>query len=113
MEITYHKDVFMPSHALNAYRPFFLRYGTHAKNQCDADRYGKISPVYKVTVNQENLVELTLDGLRITKLLVRVPHDGKHDVCIVFLVDGFVKTCWLCMKSDTHKTLKRHLYPTR
>lgn len=111
MEKTYHREVFMPAAETLAHKVYSLSYSRHAQEQCIHDRYGIIKPVFSVTVDRNNLIELTVSDNKVEKLLVRVKHDATTDLCLVFLANGFVKTCWLCKRDDSHKTLKRELYP--
>lgn len=111
IETTYHRDVFMPAAETLAHKVYSLKYSRHAQEQCIKDRYGIIRPIFSVAVDKSNLIELTVLGNSVEKLMVRVKHDDSTDLCLVFLKDGLVKTCWLCRREDTHKTLKRELYP--
>ena len=50
----------------------------------------------------------TTDGI-VTKCVIRCEYDESRDISIV-VRDGFVVTCFLNMKEDTHKTLDRSKY---
>jgi len=113
METTYHREVYMPPAEVMAHKTYTLTYSRHAKEQCVNDRYGVISPIFSVSVDKNNLIELTVVNNIVEKLLVRVKHNETTDLCLVFLKDGLVKTCWLCSRTDKHTTLKRGLYPAK
>src|SRR5579872_2594321 len=116
---TYNKAVYMPKDRLLQFaeKSFDLVWGLHAVSESLSDKYGKIMQFTKLKTTIHNIVELSLNEvLEVSKLLVRVRYSGTHDVCYVVIPEGnkaFVKTCWLCRKDDTHKTLDRSQYQTK
>jgi hypothetical protein len=106
----YHYVTGLPKVNLPASIP--LSYGTHAKHQCVADRYGIIKPPATLDIANGKLIELQVLGGRIEKIVVRIPYDNRHDLVLVVGKDGFVRTLWLNRNNDKHNTLDRTRYVT-
>jgi len=59
------------------------------------------------------LFEVEVRDGKIIKYVVRLSFDDRRDISIAFMPKGktlFVKTMWLNMKSDIHRTLKHDNY---
>lgn len=88
-----------------------LRYGTHARQEAFADRYGILDLPETIDIRKADIVEIGVTGNTVTKIVARIPHDEKKDIVIVFLpADGFVKTVWANEKNDNHKSLNKSKY---
>jgi hypothetical protein len=103
---TYNEQVYMP-YTLPRHR-IVLRPTRHATAQ--ARRKGFEIPG-TLSLAECKLIEVTVDpsGNEV-KWLVRTRYDAVHDICIVYLRTGLVKTAWLNARTDTHKTLVRSRY---
>ena len=102
-----------------------LRFGTktlywtkHALAECSADRYGIINPPNELDTDKAQVIEAELsrldDGSFYThKVVYRIPYTETKDMVIVFVPSsGAVKTVWINMKEDTHRTLNTKKYWT-
>jgi len=111
----FHPDVFMPKLRLpNKEMP--LRYGRHALEAAENDRYGNLTEFLPPTVNPSEckVVEVEFTGLRMTKLVLRKVLGTGLDLVLVMLpADGFVKTVWANETGDLHKTLNQAKYATQ
>lgn len=113
-EKLYHKDIGFPKGA-NLPRGFQhvmkLRYGPHAIQAANTDRYGKLDLPPAIDIRKGELFEVGLTGNTVTKMAVRMPYDQHIDLIIVFSpADGFVRTVWANEKGDKHRTLDRSRY---
>ena len=107
----YHKDVHLPRRVRGMVPTGVksLTYSNHAKKEF-ADKYGQIVPPDSLNFGTAEVVEVTVFGTTIDKLVLRSSYDEKTDVIFVCIpCDNkkrwFVKTVWLNTKDDTHKTL--------
>jgi hypothetical protein len=109
----YHVDVFMPALPLPN-GSFSLDYGRHATQESIRDRYGIINPPKYIDTRNAKVIEVETCGGIIQKILYRMPLDATRDVCIVVIPRTryvwFVKTLWVNLRSDKHKTLRRERY---
>lgn len=108
--LLFHKDIGIPDNLLRApLAGMPLRYGRHAQQAAMDD--GLYNLPSKVP-SSYTVFEVESTNGRASKWGVRFTCDERptHDMCVVFLPDGFVKTIWLNAKTDKHKTLKRWLY---
>ncbi len=113
----YHSEVFMPA-VVQKQLPTGVVipcYGPHANTAALTDRYGKIhlSPI--VSLNGSQLIEAELDGgNNLVKFVVRCHYDETRDIIYVFCPrrgnNVFVKTVWLNLKTDKHRTLDKNKY---
>lgn len=106
----YHKDVFLPEVAKRLSFAVLLRYGPHAKQAAKNDRYGQIDLPVSLDTRKGELIEVEVQGNRVTKTVYRLPYDNRRDLCIVLSLDGFVRTVWSNLKNDSHKTLDTSKY---
>ena len=115
-EVRYHKDIGFPD-ALTLPRGFNpvvrLQYGSHSREEAIKEKYGVLNLPQRIDVRQTEIFEVATDkgSNVIKKMCVRLPHDDKKDLIIVFMAsNGFVKTVWANLKNDRHKTLNRANY---
>ena len=78
--------------------------------QAREDRYGAIAIPAQIAFNGADVVEAEFVGGKLEKVVVRLPYDSTRDAIYVCKTDGTLKTVWSNLKSDSHKTLKKHLY---
>ncbi len=113
----YHKDIFLPAPvATLGQMTIAPKVTRHAEQAAQSDRYGCIAIPSRVTFSGKDVVEAELTQGRVTKLVVRVAYDATRDLVLAIGFDkgaSFIKTVWFNLNSDTHSTLKRHLYATR
>jgi hypothetical protein len=83
----FHYELGFPKHAKLHFGTLNLFWTQHALGECQADRYGIIDP------------PKTLDT-------------DKDMVLVVMPASGRVKTVWINMKEDTHRTLDESKYWT-
>lgn len=107
----YHFEVYMPAHLA---RPVFegrLRYGHHAKQEALCDRYGIIELPRVFNSQVATLIETEVDEDRVPiKQVWRQPLDAFRDIVLVITNQGFVKTVWVNLSSDQHRTLNTTRY---
>ncbi len=92
-----------------------LRMTNHAHNACANDRYGAFELPPSIHIPSHSIFEMELQKNEIKKIVARVPYDDDCDVSLALIPERntmVVKTAWLNMKTDSHTTLKRHLYQT-
>lgn len=116
--LLFHKDVFAPDFVFQANDIVKLRYGPHAMEAAETDRYGDLRPHLPRVVDlgdpDISVVEVELmrnaEKVSISKRVVRYPVSAKLTLVLVITADGFVRTVWGNETDDNHSTLKRHLY---
>jgi hypothetical protein len=86
------------------------RYGDHARFEAQVDRYGKIELPKTIDLSKFKVIEVGVDNGKVAKVLFRGPLDATRDLCIVLAANGYVKTVWVNLRSDTHRTLDRSKY---
>lgn len=115
MSALYHKEIGLPS---GAAKPFVgslhLAFGHHARQAANSDRYGRIELPQNLQVDESSIVEVEVDGGVAVKAVVRVQFDAQRDLVVVVnrpdVRGAFVRTVWFNLRSDAHKSLRRHLY---
>lgn len=93
-----------------------LFYSFHAYNASKSDRYGDIKlPEYFLGQGSliETEIELTGSAIKVVKQVWRTSYDSMKDLSLVIMFSGKVKTVWLNMKNDLHKTLDLSKYTHR
>lgn len=102
-----------------------LRFGTltlfwtkHALSECSADRYGIINPPQTLDTDTAQIIEAEItrkpNGKLFTeKVVYRIPYTDVKDMVLVVMPNtGRVKTVWINVRDDTHKTLDESKYWT-
>lgn len=87
-----------------------LEYSIHAKQAALNDKYGQIKLPEVLNTNKSECIEVEILCGRINKLVFRTNYTNCLDLIIVLGSSGTVKTVWLNLKTDTHKTLDRTKY---
>lgn len=96
-------------------RQYLMIYGNHARRAASSDRYGHIKLPQFLTLNSDEVFEVTLDKrLRVDKMVIRTSLDEKRDIIYVVIPrsgsEFFVKTVWINLRNDPHKTLQTDKY---
>lgn len=129
-EILYHTEIGFPKNFVPPKGRYDLEYSRHALEASLDDRYGKIPQLKTLSVDHMKIIELGVQDGRVSKILYRgtlscmechqnktpqssCPHP-KRDMCIVVIPKAkqpwYVKTVWINLQSDKHKTLDESKY---
>ena len=110
MNFLFHSEVFMPA-KFNARFETTLKYGRHAVEAASNDRYGKVDLPAKFDSACATLVEVETDSdSKVLKKVYRVCLDATRDLVMVIQPDGFVRTVWVNLRTDKHRSLDRTRY---
>lgn len=86
-----------------------IAYGSHARAEALADRYGMIRLPKSLTLSRFQVIEVGTVAGRVSKILFRGTLDSERDLCIVLIPaergPWRCKTVWVNLKSDQHRTL--------
>ena len=112
----YHKDVFLPRRIKSCVPVGSKRlvWTDHAKRATN-DRYGQITIIEWLDFGKCEIIEVEHYSTGIAKLVLRAPDltsKGKDVIFVVLPRDGafVVKSVWINLADDTHKTLNRSMY---
>lgn len=115
----YHKDTGIPKRVRGCV-PMGVKdivYSRHAEGEF-YDKNGKIMPPNKLNFSECEVIEVTIFGQIVDKLVLRKPYNDTHDLVAVVIPSKdnnrkvwFAKTVWLNHKEDTHKTLDKSRMP--
>jgi hypothetical protein len=111
--LLFHKDVFIPDFAQAPIFEGKLTYSRHAQNVTLGDGTRTDIPLPPVFVAKDaTLVESEINPMTgaVEKQVWRQHLDAENDLCFAMLPTGFIKTCWVNAKRDTHKTLQKAKY---
>jgi hypothetical protein len=104
----YHRDVWMP---FNLGYASMIRYSQHAREATRDDRFGAFELPRVISTQTAEVIEVEVRNGKFFKALFRVSHDEYRDVCVVVLLDqSLVKTAWINLRTDDHKTLDSSKY---
>ena len=109
----YHADIRLPAGFRLPSRVVRLSYTAHAARARTNDRYGFIPEIPVLNLGECRVVEVGIENRRVAKVVVRAELDDDLDVVFVLIPGASVwtvKTVWLNMRNDTHKTLDRSKY---
>lgn len=110
----FHFEVFMPASAKTPVYEGPLRYRRHAFRESKNDRYGEITLPTEFHAANAQLIEAEVlidhDKTRVVKQLWRQTLDARRDLVLSITDRGEVKTVWVNLKSDKHRTLDRSRY---
>lgn len=111
----YHFEVYLPEQCKVPAYEGKLKYSLHARKEAASDRYGTIDlpDVFKAANAQLIEVEFDIRRNRIIKQVWRQPLDESRDLVLVIQPDGFVRTVWVNLRSDVHRTLNPSRYARR
>ena len=112
----FHKDIGFPANLNLPKGVIDLRYSPHAQSAAKDDRYTKLGPINlpaAIDVNEATVIEVEMEGAKVTKILYRAKLDALRDICIPVIPRFghlFAKTVWVNLSSDKHRTLDRTKY---
>lgn len=113
-EILYHKDIGFPANFRAPQQRVFLDYTHHALEAAADDRYGDMPILKGVDLSKVQVVELGVKDGRVSKMVVRGRLDQERDMILVLIPRGkqpwTVKTVWVNMRDDKHRTLDHSKY---
>jgi len=112
MIITFHADVCMPESMRVPIHTGRLRYGHHAREESQKDRFGSFKLPEQINFDEARLIEAEYDSdaEACVKQVWRQPLDDRRDIVLVVKPGGFVKTVWINLRTDSHNTLRRENY---
>lgn len=115
MPYLFHAEVFMPERYRRPIHEGELRYGPHALREARGDRYGHIELPACFTAAGAQLIEAEYDEREdaVVKQVWRQPLDAKRDIVLVINRNGFVKTVWVNLRTDKHRSLDASRYVRR
>lgn len=108
----YHSEIGLPAGFRAPTGRVSLEWTRHADRARKDDRYGEIPRFKTATLDRLTVVEVGVEGGKVVKILFRGRLDNERDVCMV-LIPGRVwrvKTVWVNLATDTHRTLDRSKY---
>ena len=108
----FHAEVFMPEVARRPVYEGPLHYRQHAQDEARKDRYGRIALPCEFRAAGARLVEaeVVAETERVVKQVWRQPLDELRDLVLVLNPDGFVRTVWVNLRADTHRSLDKTKY---
>ena len=112
----FHYQLGFPKDAKLRFGTLNLSWTKHALSECSADRYGIINPPQTLDTNTAQVIEAEITrkpngSLYTEKVVYRLPYTEKKDMVIVVIPSsGRVKTVWINVRNDTHKTLDESKY---
>jgi hypothetical protein len=107
----YHSDVYMPQGLKLPSGTMLLEYGSHARREAMSDRYGHIKLPTSIKFEDYKVIEVEVINGKVQKVLYRGKLDEKRDLCIVIMpAKRFVKTVWVNLNNDKHRTLDASKY---
>lgn len=112
----FHSEIYVPTGLKPLQYTGELRYSRHAREEASSDKYGLIDLPGRVDAERAQLIEVEArdgplgKGSVVTKQVWRQPLDAGRDIVLVVQPDGFVRTVWVNLRSDTHKSLNRSRY---
>jgi hypothetical protein len=94
---------------------FDVRYSRHSVDEAHGDRYGVIQLPSSIVIEEENVVEVLVEGGRAVKAIVRLRLDASRDLVLVLNRPEwpgivFARTVWANRRDDQHRTLNRAIY---
>lgn len=111
--LLYHSEVYMPEELTEPVYTGGLHYSAHARREAQNDRYGSIPlPKYFWGTGAQLIEVETVDDVPV-KQVWRQPLDEERDLVMAITREGTVKTVWVNLNSDEHKTLNKHRYVKR
>lgn len=116
--LLFHYELGFPKNAKLRFGTLKLLWSQHALRECQADRYGIINPPQTLDTDSAQIIEAELKPrdhgrLWTEKVVYRIPYTDKKDMVIVVIPSrGLVKTVWINVRDDLHKTLDASKYWT-
>lgn len=83
----------------------------HAQRAASDDRYGGFDIPTSFDPVTWTVIEIEVLNGALHKVVARKPLDPTRDIVMAFLIrEKLIKTVWVNLASDTHKTLDKSLY---
>jgi len=106
----YHKDIGFPAkmkfRAVTGLVP-----SQHALLASKNDRYGKFEIPTSFDPAEWTVIEIEVNNGALNKIVARKSLDDKRDIVMAFLVQAkLIKTVWINVRDDEHKTLDKSAY---
>lgn len=109
----YHKEVYWPFKN-TPQGVWAVTYSNHAIQAASDDRYGRIPLAPTIDLSSLELFEIETKDNKIVKIVGRARLDATRDICYAILVaNKLVKTVWVNLRSDKHRTLRKEQYVCR
>lgn len=114
-ERLYHTEIVLPEGFQKPVGRVRVSYGKHARKEAFQDRYGRIKLPSFINFRNFRVIEVGMMEDKVSKILFRGALDETRDLCIVLMptnMEGvwFAKTCWINLRTDTHKSLDTSRY---
>jgi len=112
----FHYQLGFPKRAKLHFGTLQLIWSHHALRECGADRYGIIEPPKTLDTDNAQVIEAEIkrqgDGTLLTeKVVYRIPYTSTKDMVLVVMpAKSLVKTVWINVRKDTHRTLDESKY---
>lgn len=119
----YHKQIGLPVGATLPWttHEIELVYSEHARQEAQSDRYANMPFYSSMEFAEHEVIEVEVQDQQPVKAVLRIPcedHPGLDMVLVLLAPEhrpgnnpkSVVKTVWFNRRSDSHKTLRRHLY---
>lgn len=100
----YHKDAY----GLPNFSPFKLRlrYSRHAVERMEDKNIHMVPHV----LDSQDCEIFEIEDTDLRKYALRTSYNKFEDLCMAVDETGFVRTVWLNLKTDNHRTLNKQLY---
>lgn len=110
----FHTELFVPPVAKAPLYEGALTYSQHALREAESDRYGGIELPQEFHCAGAQLIEaeVLIASQRVTKQVWRQKLDESRDLVLVIGEGGLVRTVWINLKGDKHRTLDKSKYWT-
>lgn len=113
-ETLYHSDIRLPDWFVKPTQRVTLSWSRHALRAASDDRYGVIPVQDMMTLEWYDVIEVGVVDEKVSKIVFRGGLDRYRDIVIVLSPMGGnvwkVRTCWVNLKTDAHKTLDKSKY---
>lgn len=98
--------------SFRAHDIYGLRPSPHAINESNSDKYGCFALPNYVKISEWKVIELEQnDEGQIVKWVIRKVLDNERDIVLVIIPNQkVIKTVWINVRSDKHKTLDKSRY---
>ena len=106
----YHKDIGFPKNmrfkAIEGLTP-----SQHALREANSDRYGGFTLPTSFDPASWVVIEKEVINGALNKIVARKAYDATRDIVMAFLIQPkVIKTAWINVRDDSHKTLDRRAY---
>jgi hypothetical protein len=112
----FHYELGFPEMATLRFGTLRLAWTQHALRECKSDRYGIVHPPDTLDTETAQVIEAEIHktpsgALETTKVVYRIPYTQTKDMVLVVIPSSSrVKTVWINVRDDTHRTLDASKY---